>query len=401
MNSNFFKGNRKSLAKKIGSGLIVIAANVNMQRSADEAFTFRQDSNFYYLTGINVAAGILCIDIDNDEEFLIMPKRDDIAVIFEGEIDIEAVKKQSGIELIMSDGNGWNYIKSRKPSKINTIIPDRSIDGDFAVNPFRRHVAARLKRIFGKQLVADCRKELAVLRQIKQPLEIKYIERAATITYEALENVTERITEFENELQIEAEINYYFGKNGIKHHAYKPIIASGTASCTLHYTQNNQELKKGSPILFDVGAEYANYASDISRTVICGLATSRQKDIIEAVAEIQKKVADYITPGLSWRDVSDFSVNETGKKLKDLGLISDIADHTKIRKFFPHSISHFVGLDVHDAGDYTSHLQEGMVITIEPGIYISDEALGVRIEDDYLITKSGVRKLGKSLPAVI
>jgi Xaa-Pro aminopeptidase len=263
-------------------------------------------------------------------------------------------------------------------------------------NPHRAQIIEKARRIFAKSPI-DIRSNFATLRSVKEPEEIAIISSAIDITHAGLNLVLKDISKYSNEQSIEAELTKQFQMLGASGHAYKPIIAGGVASCTLHYVANNAQLKKGDVLLFDVGAEFNNYAADISRTIVYGTEPSnQQKEIISATKEAQSEIITYLRPGITWKQLADCADQIIAKKLIRLGLIAKIHQKNDIRKYFPHAVSHFLGIDVHDVGDYTQPLTAGMVITIEPGIYIKNESIGVRFEDDVVITKNGAQILGSS-----
>ncbi|HEX9153745.1 MAG TPA: M24 family metallopeptidase, partial [Candidatus Saccharimonadales bacterium] len=191
------------------------------------------------------------------------------------------------------------------------------------------------------------------------------------------------------------------GAAGTMGHAFTPIVASGERSCTMHHIRNEAQLVTGELLLLDVGAQSGYYASDISRTVVLGGApTRRQQSVYDAVLEAQGYAISLLKPGITLREYEKQTEEFVGEKLRELGLIKSI-DHDRVRHFFPHATSHFLGLDTHDAGDYERPLEPGVVLAVEPGIYIPEESLGVRIEDNVVITAEGNEVLSHRLPRVL
>lgn len=400
--SQFFTQNRRKLIEQCDKpGLIVVPGNGRMQRSADTAFPFRQDSNFYYLTGINEPCATLFIDTASSEEWIMLPLRSGVQSLFDGHVDNATLTHISGIESIVSEQASWHRLKQYKNALLYIPQKPKSIIGEMYMNPHRARVFNKLSRLPLRQ-AADIRPYLAKMRSIKASVEIAAIEKAIDITNNALAYVAKNAVQYDYEYQLEAEISKQFRFAGAQGHAYAPIVASGASSCTLHYVDNNHPLHTGEVVLLDIGAEVNNYAADVSRTFVHDQKpTARQNEVLVAVAEAQAEIIALLKPGLNFKELATLSDEIIAHKLTQLGLIGKKHTSADVRKYFPHSISHFLGLDVHDVGDYSQPLAPGMVITVEPGIYIQDESLGVRIEDDVVITKNGARVLGDGLPALV
>lgn len=243
----------------------------------------------------------------------------------------------------------------------------------------------------------DCRNDLAVLRSIKQVEEIKNIKKAISTTIKGFDSIKKDLSEFRYEYEVEAEFTYLFRRLGLSGHAYQPIIACGRNACTLHYVKNNSRLKKHQLILIDVGARYNNYSADISRTYSIDTPTKRQIAVHNEVEEAQLRIIKLLKPGLLISEYSS-TVDEIMKDaLMKLGLMSNRDDLSNYQKYFPHAISHGLGIDTHDSLGAPKYFEQGMIITVEPGIYIPDESIGVRIEDDILITAKGHENMSSKL----
>lgn len=385
----FYTNNRKRLIAAYGSGVIVVAGNGLMQRSADTTYLFRQDSNVLYLTGLQEPGITLVIDVSTKKEFLIIPSREGVAAIFDGVLDEAFIKQQTGIGTILSEKEGFTKLRIlAKSKKLYFNIPTKSLVGEINTNPHRQRVYAKLKKMSDQ--IYDIRPEIAKLRVIKQPAEIVILKKAIKITKDALKSIDQLLRTSTSEAELLNAISVYFAKKGVEH-AYGPIVAAGNNATTLHYIKNNSNFVLGDAVLFDIGAEVEGYAADISRTYTTGVkSNTRPQIIINEVTQIQKALIAFVKPGITWEQLSQLSEKLVGESLAKLGVTDNKAD---TRKYFPHAIGHFLGLDVHDVGDYTQPLAEGMVITIEPGIYIPEEGIGVRIEDDILITKTGSKML--------
>lgn len=400
--SDFFIGNRDRLQTELDSQLIVLSANGLLQRSADTTFAFRQDSNFWYLTGVDEPDFVLVIN--GSGTFLIAPKRDSHRDQWDGAIDKKALKALSGIDEIVEHHDGWNRLDKllKKYKKVHTIAPAEAYLDHFGfyANPARGALLTALQK-HKKLEIVDIRKVIARQRQIKQPIELAAIQRAIDITARALARVQKRLPRYKNEREIAADLTHDFIHAGAHGHAYTPIIASGKHAATIHYIQNNRPVDPTKLLLLDVGAEVSGYSADITRTYAVSKPSKRQREVYRAVLEVHDTALELLKPGVDMKTYEQQIDKIMARQLKKLGLIDDVADKKKLKKYYPHLTSHFLGLDTHDAADYQRPLEPGMVLTVEPGIYIPEENIGIRIEDDVLITENGVQNLSASLPAVL
>lgn len=395
--NKFFAGNRLKLRQSCGAKLIIVTANGLLQRGADSTYKFAQDANFWYLTGIDEPDVVLVID--DREEYLIMPEQSTYQKTFDGIAAEQELAETSGITQIYENRKGWRRLggQLKKAGKVAMVAPPPAyvkIFGMYA-NPAR---AALLKKVKGYRRglkIENATEHLARQRMIKQPEEVAAIQAAVDITAASLKDVLKGGYKYEYE--IEAGITAGFRRRGSLGHAFEPIVASGKRACTLHNVSNDGEIAEGDLVVVDVGAEVEHYAADITRTVSFGRPEARQQAVYDAVLEAQKFAIGLLKPGMEFKDYRERTDHCIGEKLLDLGLINKVTDHN-IRQYYPHSISHFLGLNVHDAGDYHQPLEPGMVLTVEPGIYIPEENIGVRIEDDILIGEKGAEVLSGKLP---
>ena len=398
-NSEFFSGNRQRLLESTGAELIVLSANGLLQRSADTTFAFRQDSNFWYLTGIDEPDYILVIS--PNVTFLVSPARAEHRDMWDGLIDTKALQHISGIEEVLDHHAGWNKLDHlvKKIKKVHTITPAEAYFDTFGfyANPARGALLTLLKKHRSIELI-DIRKNLARLRQIKQEPELNALQKAIDITTDTLIEIRKNIGSYKTEFELVADITAGYIRRGSAGHAYQPIVANGHNAATIHYMKCNQRLTENSLLLLDVGAEVSNYSSDISRTWARAKPTKRQVDIYNSVAKVQKAAFKLLKPGVNIRAYEQQVDDLMAIELNKLGLLDDVTDKKKLKKYYPHLASHFLGLDTHDAADYDLPLAEGMVLTVEPGIYIPEENIGVRIEDNILITKEGNKVLSVGLP---
>lgn len=400
--TEFFTGNRQRLQAELDAQLIVLSANGVLQRSADTTFPFRQDSNFWYLTGVEEPDFVLVID--GADAFFIAPRRDAHRDQWDGTIDKRAIKALSGITDIVEHHEGWNRLDKllKKYKKVYTIAPAETYLEHFGfyANPARGALLAALQK-HKKLEVVDIRKTLARMRQIKQPAELAAIQQAIDITAKALKRVQKKLSSYKNEREIVADLTHDFVHDGAAGHAYTPIVASGRNAATIHYIKNNQPINPAELLLLDVGAEVMGYSADITRTYAVSEPTKRQLEVFQAVMNVRAAAMELLKPGVDMKAYEQQVDKVMAGQLKKLGLIDDETDKKKLKKYYPHLTSHFLGLDTHDAADYQRPLEPGMVLTVEPGIYVSEENIGIRIEDDILITEDGVKNLCASLPVAL
>lgn len=399
--SEFFKQNRQALRHKIDDDApIILSANGVVQRAGDSGYPFRQDSNFWYLTGLDIPDATLVIT--KKTEFLILPERDPILDYFEGAIDVEALKQTSGIDQIVSHHEGWEHLRlvvTKSKCAYTALVKGFDTRHSIYINPSKPRLISRLKKLSVTVEIKDIRKSLTHLRMVKQPIEIDSIENSIKVTTDAFSEMFKDgwYKRNKHEALISARLGYEFTKRGGKH-AYPPIVASGKSACTLHYDKNNQPIDANDLLLVDAGAEVGMYASDITRVYSPNKMSVLQKEIYEAVKDIQSYVINELKPGVDIKEIDKQVEKKIGQFLKAKKLITK-QEPAQIRKFYPHAVSHHLGLDVHDVADYSQPLTEGNVITVEPGIYIPEYCIGVRIEDDILITNNGARNLSAGLPS--
>jgi Xaa-Pro aminopeptidase len=237
------------------------------------------------------------------------------------------------------------------------------------------------------------------MRVVKTDEEIRAIKSAIDITVNTLKPIMKpnKLDKYSFEYEIEADISSGIRSRGAFGHAFDPIVGSGLNSTIIHSTTNNSVISKNLPIVIDVGARFNNYCADITRTVVPGKVSARIRLVYEAVVAAQEHALSMLKPGLILSEYELEMEHYIGEKLRELGLIK-IIDKANVRKYFPHLVSHYLGIDVHDVGDYSMPLVKNMVITCEPGIYIPEESIGVRLEDDVLITDDGNIVLSEHLP---
>ena len=396
--TNFFAFNRDRLSTKLKGGIVVLSAHTGMQRNNDTAFRFEQEANFWWLTGVEVPDWWLIIDGVRHKSWLVAPTISKVHEVFDGSLDPEEARRISGVDEVIGQDDAKQLLRelAKKHSVVYTLGEEPYVEYyNFSMNPAGRKMHEMLERTFNA--VQDCRKDLAKLRAIKQPEEIAHIKKAIAITIDGMNRVHENLDDFSYEYEIEAELTYAFRKAGTQGHSFDPIVSSGRNTCTLHYLENNDKLKKKTLLLMDIGVRYKGYATDIARTYALGEPTKRQRDVHAAVRHAQEEIIRLLRPDLSveqyQRDVDTIMT----EALMSLGLMKNVNDEEMYRKYFPHAISHGLGVDVHESLGAPRFFQPGMLLTVEPGIYIPEEGIGVRIEDDILITEKGRTNLSARL----
>lgn len=400
---NFFVQNRLALLERVETKFIVIAANSELQRSGDSSFPFRQDSNFWYLTGIEQPNYILVIT--EKEEFLIKPNRHWVKDVFDGVITDGSLSKTSGVTQILDARKGWQKLTRllNKDKKASTLFPMVDRHFNITANPARRQLIQKMRRRVPALQVDDVRLVMAQMRMVKQTPEIKAIKTAIQITSDTLKDVfkPEWYKNYKFEYELEADIFAGFRKRGATSLAFPILLATGKKACQIHPTENDSPLNRGEMLLLDLGAEYKNYSSDISRTLPIGKKFSpRQKQVFEAVKELEDYACSLLKPGVNIREYEQMMEERMGEALKNLGVIKRLT-RRNIRKYYPHATSHMMGLDTHDSADYGKPLEKNMILTVEPGIYLPAENIGIRIEDDLIITSDGVESLTVDLPVLL
>lgn len=397
MKQSFFIRNRSNLQDSCNGKSIVLAGNRAMQLTADMAAPFRQESNFWYLTGISEPGWMLYMSAS--KHYLVMPYKSDAEMLFNGGISAECARDISGVDQVIAYKEYLELIKLDKSEEVYTLEPDpHEKYVSFELNPARSELYRQLKDDFKK--VSNCRPILAKMRSIKQPDEITAIEKAINITITAFNKVRSNISNYKYEYEIDADITHHLRRsNSI--HAYDPIIASKGNACTLHYISNSSPISKGDLVLIDAGAYVGGYAADITRTFGIGAVEGFSGDVHREVEAAQLDIVDLLKPGLSVRTYHEQVDERMKQAIVNLGLMKDINDIANYRRYFPHAISHGLGIDVHDTLGGAEQFEPGMVITVEPGIYVPEKNIGVRIEDDILITEDGYRNLSAALDTAL
>ena len=405
MDKLFYINNRKALIKELDDNFIlVLHSNSNYQDTNDEDYPFSVNRNFYYLTGINQANVILVMTKGDNgiSEHLFIEENDPTLVKWIGEkLYKEEASAISGIKDIMYLEEFDSFIFSRlNPSRkyydeISTLYLDLERRFDLHYQTWPNNYANEFKEKYPEIKIENVYPKIIKLRSFKKEEEIQKIKESIDTTKKGLENVMTNIKADLYEYQIETYFDSYIKWDGQKTPSFKTIAAAGKNATILHYTANNDKAKNGDLILFDLGCNTDYYISDISRVYpINGKFTKRQREIYEIVLNCNKKCIEWLHPGVTWDEYNDYANKLLIEGLKKIGKNKE---DSELRNYYWHSIGHSIGLDTHDPAIRNMGLQEGMLTTCEPGLYLEDEGIGVRIEDDVLITKDGCINLSKDI----
>jgi Xaa-Pro aminopeptidase len=404
--------NRKKLMDKLPSNsLAVFHANDIMPTNADGTMKFRQNNDLFYLSGIDQEETVLVLCPDfpdpNMREILFLRETNEHIAVWEGhKYTKEEAFDSSGIDNIQ-----WlpNF-----DSVLNTLIAlshhvflntNEHLRADIQVETRDARFIKKCKERYPLHLYHRVAPIMHQIRAVKEKEEINQLQIACDITEKGFRRILSFIKPGVTEYEIEAEFIHEFIRNRSKGFAYEPIIASGANACVLHYIENKATCQDGEMILFDVGAEYGNYNADMTRTIpVNGRFTERQRKVYDAVLRVQRGAMDILRPGINIQDYHKEVGLMMQSELVNLGLIdqTDIKNQDPkwpaYKKYFMHGTSHHLGLDVHDVGTMHEPITEGMVFTVEPGIYIPAEGLGIRLENDIVIQKEGYFDLMKNIP---
>ena len=410
---DLFIGNRKRLVKELKPGSIAIFnSNDIMPTNADGTMAFRQNNDLFYLSGIDQEESILvlCPDFPDKKykEVLFLRETNSHIAVWEGH---KLTKKEasdiSGVETVLwmaefeklfhhmmvMGGVDNVYLPTNEHYRADIIVETRSVR--FLKSCREKFPLHRYHRIAPL---------LAKLRAIKQPREIELSQEACNITEKGFRRILNFVKPGVMEYEIEAEFIHEFIRNRSKGFAYSPIIASGANACVLHYIENSRTCKDGDVLLLDVGAEYANYNADMTRSIpVNGRFTKRQKEVYNAVLRIMRAASAMLKPGVIYfdyhKEVQKLMEGELLKlKLISKKELSDKAGKSSVSKYFMHGTGHHLGLDVHDTGNMYAKMHAGMLWTVEPGIYIPAEKLGIRLENNVVIGKDKNTDLMKNIP---
>ena len=403
IDSSLYIKNRKKFKEYIQpNALAVFNSNDIYPVSADSTMPFQQHRDILYLSGVDQEESILVLfpNASNPahKEILFLKETSELIAIWEGEkLTKQAAFETSGIKTVywlqqfpsilkqlMAEAHGI-YFNTNEHSRGSTLVETRE-----------DRFIKQIKSDYPAHQVFKSAPIMHKIRSVKESIELVLMQKACKITEAGFRRLLGFIKPGVWEFEIEAELAHEFLRNRSQGFAYTPIVASGKNACVLHYIENNKQCKDGDVILLDVGAEYANYSSDLTRCVpVSGRFTPRQKSVYNAVLHVKKEAEKLLIPGTIMVEYHKQVGQLMEEQLVNLGLISaqDIQNQNPewpaYKTYFMHGTSHFLGLDTHDVGLWHEPIQAGMVFTCEPGIYIPEEGLGIRLEDDLVVQESG------------
>jgi Xaa-Pro aminopeptidase len=401
MQKDFHSKNRNRLFENLeDNSLLIMFAGKAPQRSADDVYPFVPNRNFYYLTGIDKPNVILLVHKNNKkaEEYLFIEKADPLLEKWVGKsLTKEEVAKASGISNILFIEE-FESILSRTiiRNSITNVYLDmerRELD---LVTTKAQQFAGKIQANYPYLQIKNVYPEISELRVIKTPDEIEEIKKAIEITYRGIKNLMSHSKPGMKEYELEAYFNFTLKTEGIKHFAFNTILAGGKNATVLHYEKNNAAVEDNSLVLLDLGAQHNYYNADISFTYpVNGKFTERQKTFYNIVLKALRETTALIKPGVPFAKLNEHTKKILAEECVRIGLIKE---ENEIGNYYFHGVSHMLGLDTHDVGRRADLiLQPGMVLTVEPGLYIEEEQIGIRIEDDVLVTEEGHEVLSKDI----
>ncbi|MGB8194381.1 MAG: aminopeptidase P family protein [Chitinophagaceae bacterium] len=415
LNQEIFVTNRKRFMKEMKPDSIAIfVSNDEVPSNGDALHHFKQNSDLYWLSGITQEDSMVILFPDNPDpvyrEVLVLVRPNELKEKWDGKrFRREEATAISGIKTIVWLDSLDAILQPWIHLADNIYLDSNENDRKASLLQTRDYrFIAEMKARYPLHKYHRAAKLMKELRGIKTALEIEVVQQAVDITHKTFERLLKFIRPGVMEYEIEAEIFHSFLSQRSGGPAYGSIIASGDRARTLHYVSNNQECKDGELILMDFGAEYGGYNADLTRTVpVNGKFTQRQKEVYNACLHLHNYAKSLLKPGITIVDYTDKVGEEATKQFVEIGLISksdvknEDKDNRAYRKYLYHGISHHLGLDVHDLGTRTKPIEPGMLFTVEPGIYIEEEQMGVRIENNLWITKNGNQDLFEKIPITV
>jgi len=403
INRDLFISNRANFVKQMeGSSLAVFNSNDIYPVSADSTMPFQQHRDIFHLSGVNQEESILVLSPKSKNEahreVLFLKETNDHIAVWEGaKLNKDQAFEATGIKTVYWLSQ-FDSIFKQMMAEVDSIYlnTNEHLRADTTVQTREDRFIESVKKDYPAHQVRRSGPITHRIRSVKSPIEVDLMQNACNITKMGVERLLKFIKPGVWEYEIEAELLHEFVKNRSQGFAYTPIVASGANACVLHYIQNNGECKAGEVILLDVGAEYANYASDLTRCIpVSGRFTDRQRAVYNSVLHVKNEAQKLLVPGTLMNDYHKEVGGLMEAELLKLGLLdtTDIknqdANWPAYKKYFMHGTSHFIGLDTHDVGIWNEPIESGMAFTCEPGIYIPEEGLGIRLEDDLIVQESG------------
>ena len=400
-----YTNRRKNVFNQMNEhGFACFFSGIAPSKSADQVYPFEVNRNFYYLTGINQEDVVLVMfkGAGYEKSFLFVEPIDPVQALWVGEgLTKEHAKSISGVDDVLDrnllDATLSKYLQDSRAAIFGELkylyldLERRDIKHPHTIS---NQFASKMQNLYPNLIVNNLHPLLGELRSAKHEKEVALISEALAITKTGIETLMQQAKPGMREYALEAHYNFVLNTNGVTP-SFNTIAASGSNATILHYEKNDAVMKDNDLILFDLGVKKDLYCSDISRTFpVNGKFTARQKQIYEIVLEANKKSIDMLKPGVTFKEFNDF-----GRKILAEGLmkIGKINTEDEVLKYYYHSLGHFLGLDVHDVGNYTKPFEKGQILTVEPGLYLADEGIGIRIEDNILLTEQGHINLSQSI----
>ncbi|MEY2793941.1 MAG: hypothetical protein RJA76_1933 [Bacteroidota bacterium] len=415
LSSSLYQKNRAKLYSKLPpKSVVLLASNDIMPTNADGTMGFVQNSDLFYLSGLDQEESFLLLYPDAPEsqykEIAFVKETSELIAIWEGKkYTKEEAQKLSGIDNIQWNSTIDQFLKTLLfTADYVFVLENEHIRNSSEVETQNDRWIKSLKSKYKSLEYKRLAPLLNEIRMVKEEEEINQMQKAIDITEQGFRRVLNYTKAGVMEYEIEAEFIHEFIKSASGGFAYTPIIASGPNSCVLHYIENENICKDGDVLLLDVGAKYGNYNADMTRTIpVNGKFTTRQKQVYQAVLDVLKYATNILKPGIFWVDYQKEVERYMEGKLIDLGLFTreDVEKQNPtsplFKKYFMHGVAHHLGIDVHDVWNKYLPIQEGMILTCEPGIYIREEGLGIRLENNLLVTKDGNINLMQHIPIEI
>ncbi len=388
------------LANLDEGGFIVLYSGTAPDRSADGQYPFTVSRNFYYLTGLDREGFVYVAHKLNGEthEVVFIERPDPDKEKWTGfRMREEEARERSGIDKVMYREDFEPYLNRLllrgEFHEVYLDLEARRLDGPFSL---AQQFAATLRDRHSYLTIKNAYPIISALRRIKSDDEVEQLRKAIAITGTGLERLWLYARPGLTEYQLEAHFDFALKMAGVQETAFPTIVASGANATVLHYVENNRVTQEGELVLLDLGAQFGNYCADISRTFpISGRFTARQKELYEIVLKTQAAVIAAVRPGFPMKELNEIAKKTLTEELLRIGLIKE---ESELGRYYYHNVSHFLGLDTHDVGVYDGELEPGMVITAEPGLYVAEEGIGIRIEDDVLVTADGAEVLSRAIP---
>ena len=403
IDGSLFVRNRKRFTSKMeGKSVAIFNSNDIFSVSADSTLPFQQHRDIFHLSGVDQEESILVLfpncSNESHREILFLRETNEHIAVWEGEkLTKESAFEVSGIKTVYWI-NQFESIFKQLMVEADTMYlnTNEHLRANTEVETREDRFIKKVKNSYPAHIIKKSAPIMHSIRSIKDKVEIELMQHACNITEKGFRRLLSYTKPGVFEYELEAELIHEFIRNKSKGFAYTPIIASGKSACVLHYIENNKECFSGDIILLDVGAEYANYSSDLTRCIpVNGRFTKRQSDVYNAVLSVKKSAEKLLVPGTYLSDYHKQVGELMESKLFDLKLLdkTDIKNQDPnwpaYKKYFMHGTSHYIGLDTHDVGPWNKPIEAGMVFTCEPGIYIPEENIGIRLEDDLVVKESG------------